>query len=53
MVYERMYHILVDGAEKAIAALEAQNFGLARQILIQAEQQAEEVLLENGEENDL
>ena len=49
MIYEKMYHILMDGAEKAIEALEAQNYGLARQILIQAEQRAEEVYLESGE----
>ena len=49
MVYEKLYHILLDGAEKAIAAIEAQNYGLARELLIQAEQRAEEVYLERGE----
>lgn len=35
------YTILFSAVEKAISALEKQNFGLTRDILIRAEQQAE------------
>ena len=48
-----MYHILVAGAEKAIAALKEQNYGLARDFLIQAEQEAEEIYLESEEKREL
>lgn len=47
-----MYHILVAGAEKAIAALKEQNYGLARDFLIQAEQEAEEIYLESEEKRE-
>ncbi len=47
--YSKLYHIMLDGAEKAIAALDAQNFGTAREILIRAEQEAEERYIETDE----
>ena len=40
------YTILFSAVEKAISALEKQNFGLAREILICAEQDAEEAFLD-------
>ena len=49
MKFQKMYVILMDGAEKAIRAMEEQNFGLARQLLIEAEQKAEEVFLSEAE----
>ena len=42
MDYEKLYHIMVDASERAIEAIEAQNYGLAKEILIAAEQKAEE-----------
>ncbi len=50
MKYRRMYSIMVDGAEKAIAAIEAQNFGTALELLKKAELEAEEVYLQTEEE---
>ncbi len=46
MDYRRMYTIMVDGAEKAIEAMEAQNYGIALALLKKAEQEAEEVYLQ-------
>ena len=51
MDYRRMYHIMLDGAEKALEALEASNFGLAKEILIDAEEKAEEYYLQAEENN--
>ncbi len=44
-----MYHIMLDGVEKALEALEASNFGLAKEILIDTEEKAEEIYLQAGE----
>ncbi len=41
-----MYTIMVDGAEKAIEAMEAQNYGIALALLKKAEQEAEEGYLQ-------
>jgi len=43
--YEKLYHIMVDGAEVAIAAINAQNYGAARKALIRAEREAEELYI--------
>ena len=50
MDYRRMYHIVLLGAEKALEALETQNYGLARPLLIAAEEEAEEMYLSEAEE---
>ena len=42
MNYEKLYHIMVDASERAIDAIENDNPALAREILINAEQKAEE-----------
>ena len=42
MDYEKLYHLMVNASEQAIEAMERQNYGLARDILIAAEQAAEE-----------
>lgn len=42
MNYETLYHIMVNGSERAIEAIENGNPALAREILINAEQKAEE-----------
>ena len=43
------YAILFRAAEQAIQALDAQNYGLAKQILISGEQAAENAYLANDE----
>ena len=45
MDYQKLYIILFSAYENAINHIEAQNFGLAREVLIQAQQQAEEEYL--------
>lgn len=43
------YTILFQAAEQAIQALEQQNYGLAKQILIDGEQAAEEAFVAKDE----
>ena len=45
MDYQKLYHILLDGTERAIAQLDALNVGAAREILVRAEQEAEETYI--------
>ena len=45
MDYEALYHLMVDASERAIEALERQNCGTAKDILIQAQQDAEELYI--------
>ena len=40
--YRKLYILMVDAAEKAIEAIEKQNYGAAREFLIAAEQECEE-----------
>ena len=40
--YKELYVLMVDASEKAIEAIEKQNFGAAKEILISAEQECEE-----------
>ena len=49
--YKKPYLLLFHGCEAAIRALEKQNYGQARELLIQAEQAAEEAFLSHSEEN--
>ena len=48
--YKRLYHIMIDGSEAAIAAMTQQNYGLAKRALIRAERKAEELYIETAEE---
>ena len=41
--YKELYILMVDASEKAIEAIEKQNFGAAKEILIAAEQECEEI----------
>ena len=41
--YKKLYHIMVGAAEDALAALEKVNVGDAKEILLAAEQRAEEL----------
>ncbi|MBQ9719458.1 MAG: hypothetical protein IJV64_02065, partial [Oscillospiraceae bacterium] len=45
--YEKLYHLMVNAAEDALAALESGNIWDARRILTAAEQEAEEQYIEN------
>ena len=45
-LYQRLYHLMVDAAEYAISAIEDQNYGTAKSILVAAEQNAEELYLD-------
>ncbi len=49
MDYRKMYHVMLDGAERALEALEKQNYGLAKGILVAAETEAEEIFLQTEE----
>ena len=49
--YKKPYLILFNGCEAAIQAMEKQNYGQARELLIQAEQAAEEAFMAQSEEN--
>ena len=44
--YKPLYHTMLNASENAIKAIEEQNFGMAKDILIHAEQAAEEVYLQ-------
>lgn len=46
--YEYLYHLMVNAAEDAIAVLEGGNVWDAKQILIDAEQRAECLYIENA-----
>lgn len=43
--YAQLYARMVDASEKAITEIERQNYGAARDILIAAEQQCEELYI--------
>ncbi len=47
--YELLYHIMVNAAEDALAALEGANVWDAKAILVSAEQRAEELYVGQGE----
>ena len=47
--YEKLYHLMVNAAEDALAALEDANIWDARRILIDAERNAEEAYLQSAE----
>ena len=49
MDYEAFYAKMVAAAEQAIAAIEAADYGRARQLLIAAEQSCEEAYLQKAE----
>ena len=40
--YKQLYVLMVDAAERAIGEIEKQNYGVAKDILIAAEQECEE-----------
>ena len=48
--YAQLYARMVDASEKAITEIERQNYGAARDILIAAERQCEELYVSATEE---
>lgn len=49
MDYEALYHLMFDASERAIEALERQNCCAAKDILIRAQQDAEELYISANE----
>ncbi len=45
MNYEKLYHLLFNAITDALEQMEKQNFGTAKEILIAAQQQAEEIYM--------
>ncbi len=43
--YEKMYHLLFNAITDALEQLEQQNYGSAKDLLIAAQQQAEEIYI--------
>ena len=48
--YQKMYALLFNAATDALRELDAVNLGRTRAILIRAQQQAEEMYLEDGDD---
>ncbi len=48
--YAKLYHMMVNASEDAIAAIDQHNYGQARAILIAAEQASEELYLRQTED---
>ena len=46
--YAKLYHLMVNAAESAIGAINTQNYGMAKEILIRAEREAEERYIETA-----
>ena len=46
MEYETLYHLLFNAVTDALEELSAQNFGLAKERLIEAQQQCEELYIQ-------
>ena len=43
--YEKMYHLLFNAITDALEQIEQQNYGSAKDLLIAAQQQAEEIYI--------
>ena len=50
MEYQKAYCLLFNAITDALITLEAQNFGQARELLISAQQRAEEIFLDDSAE---
>ena len=44
--FEKLYHLMVNASEDAIAEMEKQNYGSAKEILIAAEQRCEGIYID-------
>ena len=47
-MYESLYHMRFNAATDALEAMKEQNYGLARAILVEVQQKAEEYYVEQG-----
>ena len=45
--YEKLYHLMLNASEDALSALEVGNLDWARLTLLEAEQKAEDLYVEN------
>ena len=45
MNYEKLYHLLFNAITDALEQMESQNFGTAKETLIAAQQEAEEIYI--------
>lgn len=45
MDYEKLYHLLFNAITDALEQMESQNFGTAKETLITAQQEAEEIYM--------
>ena len=43
--YKQLYILMIDASERAIEAIEKQNYGAAKEVLIAAEQKCEEIYI--------
>ena len=51
--YQEPYHIILwNGISDALVAIRAQNFGLAQELLLQAQQQAEDAFIAWGDRDE-
>ena len=50
--YQKMYSLMFNAATDALRAMEKWNLGHARELLVCAQQQAEEMYLSEGEEEE-
>ena len=52
MIYQKMYTTLFNAITDALGELEKQNYGLARELLMQAQCRAEELYLDADEDEE-
>ena len=45
MNYEKLYHLLFNAITDALEQMEKQNYGTAKEVLIAAQQQAEDIYI--------
>ena len=51
-MYRKMYCTLFTAITDALSAMEQQNYGQARALLVAAQQQSEEIFMESDEDED-
>ena len=51
-MYRKMYYTLFNAVTDALNAMEQQNYGQARALLVAAQQQSEEIFMDSGEDED-
>ncbi|MBQ4582767.1 MAG: hypothetical protein IJB04_05970 [Oscillospiraceae bacterium] len=51
-MYRTMYYTLFNAVTDALNAMEQQNYGQARALLVAAQQQSEEIFMDSDEDED-